>query len=105
MTLEQDAVDLFEVDEPGAVADGFEQGGDAEIASATQQALAGADDQGRAPRTRPFRLRLTAFLWPTSASFSLVDDEPLSTQLTLRVGTVALQGLISEYSRTATGCR
>ena len=37
--LHEDAVDLFEVDGAGAVADGFQQGGDAEVACAPEDAL------------------------------------------------------------------
>jgi hypothetical protein len=43
--LEQDAVDLFEIDDLDAVTDGLEQGADAEVASAAQDAFAGADNE------------------------------------------------------------
>jgi len=39
--LHQDAVDLFEADDLFAVADSFEQGGEAEVADAPQDALGG----------------------------------------------------------------
>ena len=45
MRLDQHAVDLFEVDFLGVVADGFEQGAEAEVAGAANDPLAGADDQ------------------------------------------------------------
>ena len=44
--LQQDAVDLGEVDGLGAVADGFEEAGDAEVAAASEQAFGGVQQQG-----------------------------------------------------------
>jgi len=44
--LEQDAVDLFEIDAFGLIADGFEQTGQTQVAGATQEAVGGADDEG-----------------------------------------------------------
>jgi len=45
MGLDEDAVDLFEVHDAGLVAHGFDEAADAQVAGATQQAFAGADDQ------------------------------------------------------------
>ncbi|MBK7582067.1 MAG: hypothetical protein IPI67_17905 [Myxococcales bacterium] len=45
MWLEQDAVDLLQVDGFGAVAHGFEQGAEAEVSGAAQDALGRADDE------------------------------------------------------------
>ena len=39
--LEQDAVDLFEIDAFGLIADGFEQTGQTQVAGATQEAVGG----------------------------------------------------------------
>jgi hypothetical protein len=43
--LQQDAVDLLQVDDLGAIADGLEEGADAEVSGGTENTLAGADDQ------------------------------------------------------------
>ncbi len=45
MGLDEDAVDLFEIDGADLVAHGFDQGTEAEIASATQESSAGANDE------------------------------------------------------------
>jgi hypothetical protein len=45
MGLDEDAVDLFEVHHAGLIADGFDERTQAEIAGASQQAFAGADDE------------------------------------------------------------
>ena len=45
MGLNENAVDLFEVHNAGLVADSFDEGSQAEIAGASQQAFAGADDE------------------------------------------------------------
>ena len=45
MGLNEHAVDLFEVDDAGLVADGFNQGAEAEIARAAQESLARAHDE------------------------------------------------------------
>ena len=45
MGLDEDAVDLFEVHDAGLIADGFDERAQAEIAGASQQAFAGADDE------------------------------------------------------------
>jgi hypothetical protein len=45
MRLEEDAVDLLEIHHASLIPDGFEQGAQAEVASATQEAFAGANDQ------------------------------------------------------------
>ena len=50
MGLDEHAVDVFEIDDAGLVAHGFDEGAQAEVAGASQQALAGADDQGQAFR-------------------------------------------------------
>ena len=47
MGLDEDAVDLFEIDGSGLVADGFDQGTQTEIAGSAQESFAGADDQGQ----------------------------------------------------------
>ncbi len=47
MGLEEDAVDLFEVDDASLVTDGFEQGAQAEVASAAQETIARTDDEGQ----------------------------------------------------------
>jgi hypothetical protein len=44
--LDEDAVDLLQVGGAALVADGFEQGAEAEVFGAAQEALAGAHDQG-----------------------------------------------------------
>jgi len=44
--LKEDAVDLFEADNMFAVTDGFEHGGEAEVAQAAQDTLGGADHEG-----------------------------------------------------------
>lgn len=46
MGLHEDAVDLLEAGFALAVADGFEQGADAEVADASQKPFGGADDEG-----------------------------------------------------------
>ena len=46
MRLQEDAVDLIEADDLFAVSDGFEQGGEAEVADAPQNPFGGADDEG-----------------------------------------------------------
>lgn len=46
MRLHEDAVNLFEIDDTGLIADGFDQRGDAEIFGSTQQPFAGAHDEG-----------------------------------------------------------
>jgi hypothetical protein len=38
---------LFEIDDPGLVADRLDQGGQTEVAGAAQEALGGANDQGQ----------------------------------------------------------
>jgi hypothetical protein len=45
--LNEHAIDLFEVHDPGLVAHGFDEGAEAEIARAAQESLAGANDQGQ----------------------------------------------------------
>jgi hypothetical protein len=47
MGLNEDAVDLFEIDGAGLVADGFDQGTQTEIAGSTQESCARANDQGQ----------------------------------------------------------
>ena len=47
MRLNEHAIDLFEVDDAGLVANGFNQGAEAKIARAAQESLAGANDQGQ----------------------------------------------------------
>jgi hypothetical protein len=47
MGLDEDTVDLLEVDDAELVADRFNEAGEAEVACAAQEALAGADDQGQ----------------------------------------------------------
>ena len=44
--LQEDAVDLVEADDLLAVSDGFEHGGETEVADPPEDALGGADDQG-----------------------------------------------------------
>jgi len=44
--LKEDAVDLFEADDVFAVADGFEYGGEAEVAQTAQDALGGTNHEG-----------------------------------------------------------
>jgi len=44
--LDEHAVDVFEIDAAGLVAHGFNKGTNAEVASATQEAVAGAHDKG-----------------------------------------------------------
>lgn len=46
MRLDEHAVDLFEIDNARLVADGLDEGGDAEIFCASQKAFAGAHDEG-----------------------------------------------------------
>jgi hypothetical protein len=43
--LEEDGVDLFEIDGLGAVADGFDEGADAEVFDGSEGAFGGADDE------------------------------------------------------------
>jgi hypothetical protein len=43
--LEEDAIDLFEVDGLGAIADRLEQGAETEVFGASEDALARADDE------------------------------------------------------------
>ena len=43
--LQQDAIDLIEVDGLGAISDSLDEGAEAEVAYASQQALRRADDQ------------------------------------------------------------
>jgi hypothetical protein len=45
MGLQEHAIDLLEIDEASLIANGLEQRTDAEVAGATQEALAGTDDQ------------------------------------------------------------
>lgn len=45
--LHEDAVDLFQIDDAFLVADGFEQGTQAEVLGATQEPFTGADDEGQ----------------------------------------------------------
>ena len=45
--LHEDAVDLFQIDDAFLVADGFEQGAQAEVLGAAQESFAGADDEGQ----------------------------------------------------------
>jgi hypothetical protein len=44
--LQEDAVDLLEVDDASLVAHGLQERSQAQIAGATQEAIAGTDDQG-----------------------------------------------------------
>jgi len=44
--LQEDAVDLVEADDLLAVSDGFEHGGETEVADAPQNPFGGADDEG-----------------------------------------------------------
>jgi hypothetical protein len=46
MGLDEDAVDLFEVHNAGLVADGFDEGSQAKIAGASQEAFAGIGRHG-----------------------------------------------------------
>lgn len=46
MRLKEDAVDLFEANDVFAVPDGFEHGGEADVAQPAQDALGGADHEG-----------------------------------------------------------
>jgi hypothetical protein len=46
MGLNEDAVDLFEIDDAGLVADGFDERSQAKVAGAAQHAFAGADNEG-----------------------------------------------------------
>jgi hypothetical protein len=39
--------DLFEIDDPGLVADRFDEGTEAEVPRETEKPLAGANDQGQ----------------------------------------------------------
>jgi hypothetical protein len=43
--LEQDAIDLFEIDAFGLIADGFQETGKAKIADTTQEAFGGTRDE------------------------------------------------------------
>ena len=43
--LDEDAVDLFEIDDAGLVAHGFDEAADAQVAGAAQQPFAGANDE------------------------------------------------------------
>ena len=45
MGLDEHPVDLFEVHDAGLVADGFDEGTEAQVAGAAQQAFAGADNE------------------------------------------------------------
>ena len=47
MRLDEDAVDLFEVHDPGPVTHRFDERTQAEVAGAAQQAFAGPNDQGQ----------------------------------------------------------
>ena len=47
MRLKQDAVNLLEIDRSNLVTNGLEQGAEAEVARAPQEALPGADDEGQ----------------------------------------------------------
>lgn len=42
--LEEDGVDLFEIDGLGAVADGFDEGADAEVFDGSERTFGGADE-------------------------------------------------------------
>jgi hypothetical protein len=42
--LEQDAVDVFEIEDAGLVAHGFDECAQTQIAGAAQESFAGADD-------------------------------------------------------------
>ncbi len=44
--LDEDGVDLLQVDAFGLVADGLQEGTEAEVADAAQEAFSGADDEG-----------------------------------------------------------
>ena len=46
MRLNEDPIDLFEVNEFGLIADGFEQRADAEVFDSAEDAFGGADDEG-----------------------------------------------------------
>jgi hypothetical protein len=45
--LDEHAVDLLEIDGAGLVADSLDQGAEAEVFAAAQEALAGAHDEGK----------------------------------------------------------
>ena len=45
MGLDEDAVDLFEIDGAGLVADSFDEGAHAQVARATQKAVTGTHDE------------------------------------------------------------
>jgi len=45
--LDEDAVDLFEIDGAGLVADGFDEGAHAQVSCATQEAVTGPHDEGK----------------------------------------------------------
>ena len=50
MGLEEDAIDLLEVDGATAVADGLDQGAEAEVAGTAEVSLGGAHDEGERVR-------------------------------------------------------
>jgi len=60
MGLDEDAVDLFAVHDPDLVAHGLDQGTQAEVAGAAQQAIAGTDDQGQGLGTEGMVLQIGA---------------------------------------------
>jgi len=47
MGLDEHAIDLFEIDEAGLVTHRFDERTEAEVSGATQESLAGANDQGQ----------------------------------------------------------
>jgi hypothetical protein len=69
MGLEEDAVDLLEVNGAGLIPDRFDEGADAQIPGAAQEALGGTDDEGERV--------LGEGVVPQSGPVELVEEEAL----------------------------